>query len=262
MRRGTTTLTRLGLLVTAVSVATALLGMIGPSRTLGADTLETDDTFIAEGEAASPAVAVGETSEPASSDSSAGLMEKAFEILEPFYFRWGPRWFDFDSTLDDRITPVSSDYSFDRRNVGIDLAVGYDFGPRFGVEAEIGGASLSPKPEEADAFLGGAMLLGVIPIARFGAHEFRLAGGLGMTMLYQKGPDFPERVYIGTAGQVGGRLRLQLQRHTRLSMGVDYTVQDTRWEILPGADDGDDEIRNVGGTAWIRGAFAGLEFCF
>ncbi|MEZ4649343.1 MAG: hypothetical protein R3E97_11300 [Candidatus Eisenbacteria bacterium] len=233
-------------------LAGAVLASAATGSISNAFALEVDGTPTEDETQANP----GEETDPSS------FLQKAFEVLEPFYFRLGPRWLDFDSTLDDRITPVSSDYTFDRSGSGIDIAVGYDFGPRFGIETQIGGVSLSPTPEDADAFLGGAMILGLIPVSRFGEHELRLAGGLGMTMLYQNGPDFPERVYMGTAGLVGARLRLQLQRHTRLSLGADYTVQDTRWEILPGADAGDDEVRNVGGTAWIRGAFAGVEFCF
>ncbi|MEZ4655414.1 MAG: hypothetical protein R3E12_17940 [Candidatus Eisenbacteria bacterium] len=187
--------------------------------------------------------------------------DEAPNTSEPLYFRWGPRWFDFDLVLDDRVTPVSEDFTYERSHAGVDLAVGYDFGRRFGLEGDIAFTSLSPSPADAQAFLSNVTLIGLIPILRYGPHEMRVAGGLGITALYQDGPDFPERIYIGTAGLVGARLRLQVRRHLRLNTGVDYTVQDTRWEIVP-SKDSKDEVRNVGGTAWIRSAFAGLELCF
>lgn len=185
----------------------------------------------------------------------------SMQTTQRVYVRAALRPFDFDITLDDRATPVSEDFSYERARRGVDFAVGYDFGPRFGAEVDFGATALETRPKEASAFLANAMLVGLVPILRYGAHELRVAGGIGVTAFYQDGPDFPERTYLGTAGLVGLRLRLQVQRHLRVSTGADYTVQDTRWEAVP-SNDPDHELRDVGGTAWIRSVFAGLEVCF
>ena len=176
-----------------------------------------------------------------------------------FFFRLGAQGLAFGSHLDDRITPTSPDYRYRKRGSGPTFALGYDFGPRFGFEVDFGVALLDSEPAESKASLVTVGILGVVPVAAHGPLRASVAAGLGFGFLYHDGPDFPERAYAGMSGNLGLRLRCRALRHLRLVAGTDYAIHDVAWEWVP-SNPADDDIRDVGGTLWVRSAFAGIEF--
>jgi len=179
------------------------------------------------------------------------------EVLTPqhhphVFFQVGIRSVDFDLTLDERVRSFAPEFRFEEHGVGPTLAVGYDAGPRFRSRIGLYAVPLESTPAGTDAGLYGLDLTASVPLLAAGPGELALQAGLGAGGFWFDEPERGERAYIDGFGEFGGALRLRLGGWCSLEGSLVYAIHALRYETV--VDEDDEDLRVVGGSAWVRSA--------
>ena len=169
------------------------------------------------------------------------------------------QWFDFDLHLDDRVSPLGERFEFDESGAGPRLVLGYAPAPEFRFEVGLSAADLNARPADGTAAAFGFDLAALVPLLRTGRTELALMGGLGFGGYYFDSDEFQGRALLGSVGELGLSGRWRLGRWVSLEGRAVYAVHGLAREAIDLEDDSDD-LRVIGGTAWVRTVGFGLVF--